>query len=414
MRFKHENDRYEFDDGWHGIHNPGIAFFGGSQQPSGTTTQTTTTVPWSGQQPFLSQGFAGAQNLYQNYTPSYFGGNPVSPFSPAQLTALGGIEGQAFQGEPITNSAMNFGTGLQNGSYFANNPSNGFFANMASMNPVFSSSAISAFNPANPALSTYANGSMLGSNPYFGQTADSVMSQVVPQIESQFIGSNNGNNPAMAFAASQGAASAIAPYAFSNYNTEQQNQINAASQLGTNFNLGTELGLSGAGLQTNAAGGLSGNYNSAGQLGATSLALSPEIQAMPYFDYNQLMTAGGAEQTQNQNNINAAQQAWNYYQQLPYTVNNNFLGSVTGNYGNTSATTSPYFTNPVANALSAGLGVNSLLSGFGNPFSTQSSSQAIGQAATGGLFSSLFGGGDGGATASNMAAGLPFYMFAGG
>jgi hypothetical protein len=74
---------------------------------SSTPSQTkTTTVPWSQQQPYLLEGFKGAEDLYKGSGPSYYPGSTVSPFNPNQIAG----QNQAL------NFAQNIAPGLVSGT----------------------------------------------------------------------------------------------------------------------------------------------------------------------------------------------------------------------------------------------------------------------------------------------------------
>jgi hypothetical protein len=102
------------------------------------------------------------------------------------------------------------------------------------------------------------------------------------------------------------------------------------------------------------------------------------------------MQTGQFQQGLNQQQLNDQINRYNYYQTLPYQQLNQYLSSVGGNYGGTTtgSTSSPYYINQGANALSGALGVGSLAN----------------MAIPGGL-SSLFGGGAGAAFAPFAAGG---------
>ncbi len=268
------------------------SLFGGS----GHTTTTSTSQPWSAQIPYLQQGFGAAQNLFSNYTPQFYPGQQVAPFSGAQDTALNKIIGQAGQTDPTAQAAQQFSTDTLNGKY-------------------------------------------LNSNPYMDQTAQSVLSQVVPQIQSQFVHGNSMSNPAAAYATAQGATSALAPIEYGQYQQNMDNMLKTA-------------------------------------------ALAPQTQALSYFAPGQMFNAGQAQQQQQQQGINADTNKWNYYQQLPYQQLQNFLGSVTGNYGGTTTQKDPYSINPLAatGSLIGGLqGMGGGFAGLGNAMS------GIGSGIAGGL-----------------------------
>jgi hypothetical protein len=226
----------------------------------GSTSSTTKTDPWSGQQPYLNQAFQSARDLYNNgntaTAPQYYGSSTVAGFNPTERNAISGISDTGMNGN-------------------------------------------SALNSAGDALTNYNNGSMLSaSNPYFQQMAQNISSTVTPQIESQFTHGNAMNNPAAAFATSQGLGSAIGNLAYQNYNDQSKNQLTAAS-------------LSPQQYQT--------------QLGGQQAAL----------------TAGQAQQTQDQSQLTDQVNRWNYNQQLPYQQLNQFTNTINGQYGSTGSTTSP-------------------------------------------------------------------------
>lgn len=83
------------DENADGVQNYGIhgekAMSGG-----GGDTQVQTSDPWSGQQPYLTQGFEGAQQGVLNNP-----GQGVVPFSPESEYAMQGISNRALQGNPL-------------------------------------------------------------------------------------------------------------------------------------------------------------------------------------------------------------------------------------------------------------------------------------------------------------------------
>ncbi len=77
--------------------------------------EVTTVEPWSGVKPYITEGYAEASNLYDNYRPTYYGGETQAGFSPDQSAAQAGIRDWATTGSPtIMNQAMDaygYGTG---------------------------------------------------------------------------------------------------------------------------------------------------------------------------------------------------------------------------------------------------------------------------------------------------------------
>lgn len=251
--------------------------------PAGNTTTTQTSSPWAGQVPYLQQQFGQAQNLFNNYTPQFFPQSTVAGFTPGQSQGL--------------QSQINFGLGGGNSSLGA----------------------------ANNSLTNFENGNFLSAqNPYFQQTAQNVLGQVLPTIEGQFNQGGVMNSPGAAYAASQGATNAIAPYAFQNYQQGLQNMLQGA-------------------------------------------ALAPGLNAEQQSNLQLATGAGAQQQAQNQAQLNDQIQRFNFQQMLPYQKLGLYQGETTGNFGGTSILQQPYFQNQAANnaalGAAAGKAGGSLLGG---------------------------------------------------
>lgn len=78
----------------------------GGKAPSATTT-VTKSDPWSGQQPYLTEQFDIAKQLYNkgSLAPAYYPGQTVAPQSADTIMAQGLARGRALAGSPITNAA---------------------------------------------------------------------------------------------------------------------------------------------------------------------------------------------------------------------------------------------------------------------------------------------------------------------
>jgi hypothetical protein len=235
--------------------------------------------PWIGQQPFLIGGTDGtgnpakgtfneASNLYQNYTPSYFGPSTVSDFTPNQTAGI--------------NQEANLGA-----------------------------TGASSVNAANQNLTNTANGDYLSAgNPYFQSMADQIKAQVTPQIESQFAAGNRMGSPGSGYAVGNGLGTAIGNLAFQNYANERNNQTQAS-------------------------------------------ALAPANQSAQYQNVAALTDAGAQQQTQNQAQLNDQIARFNFQQQLPYNKLGIYNSMINGQYGGTSTTSQPFFSNSVGSGLGA-------------------------------------------------------------
>lgn len=169
-------------------------------------TQTTTSDPWSGQQPYLLQAFQGAQDLYNSGAPEYYPDQTVADQNDFTGTANAGIQDFATNGSPVVNAGK-------------------------------------------AQLTSTINGDYLNSNPYLDATYDKAASRVTdnynnivnPGIDSQFaLGGRYGANNAYGTAresSDQRASDNLNDLATSiyggNYATERQNQLNATNTAAT-------------------------------------------------------------------------------------------------------------------------------------------------------------------------------------
>jgi hypothetical protein len=83
----------------------------------GGSSETTVSEPWAGAQPYITKGYEEAAGIYDQFNPTYYGGQTQAGFSPDQLTAQAGTRDWATQGAPnVMNpalSAYQYGTGTE-------------------------------------------------------------------------------------------------------------------------------------------------------------------------------------------------------------------------------------------------------------------------------------------------------------
>lgn len=286
----------------------GVRFFGGGGS-SGSTTTTQNSQPWGPQQPLVEEGFAGAQNLYQNYKPTYFPSNTVAQFNPTQIAGQNAETNLGINGTPAVTSSGNYLTSLENGSYFA--------------------------NPSSATLSPFWSGEMLsGGNPYFKSMANQVTASVLPSLTGTFNMGNSINNPNAGYSVSNGLTDAIGGIANQDYENQSGNMLQASEALGNNWNQGV-------------------NEMTQGSI------FAPGIQTADFQDAAAIEDAGAQQQQESQANINDAVNRWNFSTQLPYNILGTFQNMINGNYGGTSTTTQPYFSNNsgMGGLIGAGLGL---------------------------------------------------------
>lgn len=160
-------------------------FGGGGSTPAGNTTVVQNSAPWTTQQPYLQQGYQGAQNLYQNYTPQYYPNSTVADMNNDQSGALNSIYNFGMAPSASATAANNFATDTLNGNYLS------------------------------------------AGNPYFGGMVNQIAQSVQPQVDSQFEAAGRYGSGAAANAFASALTNQAGQLAFNNYTNEQNNQIKA-------------------------------------------------------------------------------------------------------------------------------------------------------------------------------------------
>jgi len=93
-----------------------------SSKPAGQTVTTTSNAPWSGQQPFLTEGFERAETDVLNKPSEYYPNSTVVPFSNQTEQALGLQEQRAVAGSPVEQAAQNQVQQTAQGDFLGQNP----------------------------------------------------------------------------------------------------------------------------------------------------------------------------------------------------------------------------------------------------------------------------------------------------
>ena len=392
------------------FHVRGLCSFGGGG--GGTTTTTQNTAPWAGQQPYLTDVFNQASNLNKNTTQQYYPNSTYVGLTDPQLSQIQNMSNYGTSGGDTglqaanANTAATLSPGYTNGTSGAFNGGEGLLSSM--INGSYGNQASGAMGAGSNALSGIANGNyqssaspnynqaqgVLGNemsagylnpqnSPAFQQTINNTLANVMPGIDASYVNGNRAGGGLAAAAAAQGATNAVGQLEQNQYNTNQQvqqqaaglasqnnqnaasNAINAAN--GANSMYGTIGGLQQGAANTGTANYLTQQVNQVKQS-----ALAPMIDQAQMGDLQSAYNA----QSQVQNNAQQATTAdvnkWNYNQMLPWNQLGLYDQFVQGNYGGSSTTTQPYYSNTGANILGGasslmgiGGGIGSMLGGAG-------------------------------------------------
>jgi hypothetical protein len=303
----------------------------------GNSTSNTVSTPWTGQQPYLSNVFQGAQNTYNG-----FASNPASSvagFTPQQQQAIGMTQGVAngtnvANAAGVNNAAGNYTTNLLNGQYLNSNPGNSAFSQFANGSMMNNPYQTGALNAANDAITR------------------SYQTATAPQTASAMEGSGRYGSGAY-------------------QNAVSQNQQNLATQLGNvDSSMLNSMYQQNMSNMLQGAQGLSSNYNTASQQQLAGSANAPNIVNSVNGAISNLYNMGGNEQALNQSMINA-----------PWQMLNNYSNLIQGQYGGNTSTSTPYYTNQMAGAMGGAMGGAAL----GGMLSNGSNYGAGAGAALGGL-----------------------------
>jgi len=158
---------------------------GGSKQ-----TSTSSTTPWSGVQPYITDYLQKSQNAVN--TPfQYNSADQIAPFSPEQQYGLSMQTQRAIQGSPVNAAAQGNITDTLNGAYLSPD-----------------------------------------SNPYLKANVDQALSDVTGRVNSQFGNANFGGSANQELLTRNLGATASGMYG-QNYTTERGNQLQAAGMAPT-------------------------------------------------------------------------------------------------------------------------------------------------------------------------------------
>lgn len=392
-------------DGFYDERPQYVCCFGGTK-PAGTTETVQKSDPWSGQQPYLTSGFAAAQDIYNQGGPQYFPGQTYAGSNPQLQGGINALTNIGMYGTPGQRGAIDTVNSITDPNFLNSNPSNGTYNSAANggMNvntggyfqpiasgEVSNTGGADTFNALSNGsltntggvgtLRNFANGNMLSAkNPYFQQMAATTAANVQPTIEGQFAAGNRSDSGLGARALGLGLGDAIGGLAYNNYQQGLQQQESAANSLAnigqqnignrlagaTNLaNLGqqnignrlaagnalTSLGFGNNNTRLAGAAGQAQNFQSGIGDQLTAASYAPTLANMAYNQAGAFTGAGTQQQGLDQAAINDAVSRYNYQQQLPYSNLANYMNMIQGNYGGTSSTSTPYFQNQTADTL---------------------------------------------------------------
>jgi hypothetical protein len=310
-----------------------------------TTTQTSNNAPWSGAQPALGTALTAAQNEFAQGAPAYYPGQTVAGFNDLQNTGINNAASKAMSADPLQTQGMGaLGSAL--------NPTNA---------PGYNQTAnVAQGGQTNPFLGGIETMSQGGQNPYLDATFKQGANQIQNATDTTFARAGRGLNGGGAYADTL--TRSLGDYATNLYGGAYENDQNRQlSALG----LGAQTANQDTANQTNAFGQLSGIQNQQNQTGLNGVNALNGFQDYGYGNDNRLMDLGSQLQQQQQTDINANIDRYNYGQNADRSNIEwlNAIASGQGSLGGTSTSTgaNPNYRSATQNLL--GLG-GSLASAF--------------------------------------------------
>lgn len=272
----------------------------------GNTTTTQKADPWSGVQPYLRDAYTNLEALYaQGQGPNYYPGQTVAPMDTWTQTGL-----------------MQLGNATPGMAQAANQAASG----VSTMGNQGAIGATTGLNTAGNASNMLMQAGNPQNNPYFQSALQSAIRPVTQQFQEQVMpGIKSGAQDAGQFGGSrQGVAEGIASRGY----MDTVGDISA--------NMGNAAYAQGLQAMAN-AGQLGSNIYGQGMTGlGQAAALAPTVQQALGMPGQTLLGIGQQTQAQNQAQIDAEINRWNYSQNRPYTMMSDYLAMLNGAQGGTT------------------------------------------------------------------------------
>jgi len=267
----------------------------------GTTVQTASSKPWEQQIPYLTKGMTGADELLAKGLPEFYQGQTRAGFDPAQTAAQNATMGywmgpRAARMQGGAESSL--GRSLAGETGFSTNQMADLLAGKVNT------------GEGSPFAST--------ANALQQQVMGNLKGNILPGLRDSLIrtGQEGGGtrhdlvqNKAIANAVQSGMTKPLADMYSGAYNTAQGMRMPAA----------------GMGIQQQQYG----------------QSMYPGIMNAPMAGYNAMAGVGGQRQGMTQGIIDDDMQRYNYESMAPYNALNQYMNTISGNYGGTTTQTTP-------------------------------------------------------------------------
>lgn len=283
-------------------------------------------------------------SLMSQGLPAFYPGNTVAPFSQQTTQGLDYLQNYASQGAPNFNAANDAASRGLSGF----NPANDYAANAAG-------GGLSN-NPWSSMLSQYGS----GENPHLRSMFDQGAGQIANAVNSNFAQAGRYGSSAHGGAMTRELGNLWSSIAMPAYESERNRGLTAAQTGGSLWDNAQNRTLAGIDL----FGGLHSQGN---QDAARSMALLPQLYSYGLMPGQNMLDVGSIYEGQNQANIDANRERYDYNAQGPWNMLERYAGLMSGlpSFNSNSTTT----TGPGPDRLMQGLGAAGSLASIFAAFS---------------------------------------------
>lgn len=314
------------------------------------TTQTAGATPQYAK--YFDRSFAEAENQLNAGGINPYTGPRYAGLNDQQRAALDATLAQGTAGNPLVGAAQNGLMGMASGQNLYADPAFSGFN--------FLAGAPGATQGAQDMLMATARGDMVGANPYLNAAYNQAAEGVTSGVQSTFArGGRTGSG--LATRALGDSLGNLATNLYGGaYQNERANQLQAQQSIG-NFASGDR------GQQIQALQGLSNTFGNQQTNQIRAAALSPQFQAAGYTDLQARLGAGGAYQSDQQNQFKSEMDKYYETERRPYDALSAYNGFLSGlPYSKTQVNSgTPNYYSTAANILGGVGGAASIYNSLG-------------------------------------------------
>ncbi len=309
-------------------------------KPTGTGTTVVNNDPWSGQRPYLSKGFATAEQFLNNPVQAY-PNSTVVPQHSATTQALSGIRDRATSGSSLLRSGQDTIGAAARGDYIGQTPGSEGLRGIASGDYI-------GQTPGTQGLQDTASGAYLDGNPHLQGIIDKAIRTSRAATDAQFAGSGRYGSGLHKGMAQDRMAEITSGVLAPAYESERNRMFNAQGSL-------ANIGGAERSAQFGAQGSLAniGGSERSAQLGAAQQA--PGMANYDYGDLERLGSVGGAFEAQGQAELQDRINRFQIGQQAPRDALREYMATIGGgSAGGRATTTAPTYSDSFGKYLSYG------------------------------------------------------------